>query len=258
MDWHGWWEALLELVFPGVRLCSFCWKEIEGDAARSGICDECDRTVMEVSTRLSACPRCGYFSAEEPCPNCFDWDNALKRVIGVVPYEGMYREMAYFLKYGGKKELAVPLGCLMAQKVKLEGLHRSIRLIVPVPLHPARETERGYNQSVLLAREIGRELGINCGNVLKRIRYEKKQTGLSRSERKSNLDGAFELNPAGEISGKNILLVDDIVTTGATLTAAARCLRQAGAGQVYGLTWAAGSDYKYLSNHAGRKGLDSE
>jgi len=243
MKWRSWWEAICELVFPGVKLCSFCWQEIEGDKS-CGICDTCSKTVMELSAKLRACPRCGYFTVVEPCPNCFEQGSDLTGVLSVAPYDGIYREMVYCLKYGGKKDLATPLGYLMASKLRLTGLDKKIGLIVPIPLYPAKEMERGYNQSGLLAREISCELGINCDNVLSRVYFEKTQTGLGRRERKSNLNGCFSLNFTGDINGRIILLVDDIVTTGATLSAAAHCLRQAGAGQVYGLTWAAGSDYQ--------------
>lgn len=257
MTWRGWWEALVDLIFPGVALCGFCLKEI-GDDAWRGVCDNCENAVLEMSARLSACPRCGFFSAARPCPNCWDWNHDLQRIRGVVPYEGIYRETVYSLKYGGRKDLAVPLGHLMAKKAVLSGLHKSARVIIPLPLHPTREAERGYNQSALLARQVARELSIPCADVLRRIRYEKKQTGLSRQERKANLNGAFAVEQAGAVSGRSVLLVDDIVTTGATLGAAARCLLENGAAEVCGLTWAAGSDYKYLSNQAGRKVLNSE
>lgn len=246
MNWRSWWEAAVELVFPGVTLCGFCLKEIRDDPWR-GICGKCTGTVLETSARLGACPRCGFFSVVSPCPNCRDWGDYLSRVIAVAPYEGLYREMIYFLKYGGRKELAVPLGYLMAEKARITGLHQSARLIVPIPLHPDRKRERGYNQSALLAVTIGRVLGLPAACVLRRTHDEKKQAGLGRQARKANLEGSFAVISGTKITGSAILLVDDIVTTGATLAAAACCLRENGAGPIFGLTWAAGADHKILS-----------
>ncbi|MHB1357740.1 MAG: ComF family protein, partial [Anaerolineae bacterium] len=114
----------------------------------------------------------------------------------------------------------------------------AFNLIVPIPLHPARVRERGYNQSTLLAQALGKRLGIpSAEDVVRRARNTKSQVGLSRSERLQNMTGAFASlrNLAG---APRILLIDDVCTTGATLEACAEVLIAAGAGSIHALTLA--------------------
>lgn len=109
--------------------------------------------------------------------------------------------------------------------------------VVPVPLHPFRVWWRGFNQSELLARPISEKLGIRYGNgLLRRVRNDPKQVGLSGRRRWENVRGAFAASNPAVVKGKTILLVDDVMTTGATLSECARVLKRAGAEKVYGLT----------------------
>jgi ComF family protein len=111
---------------------------------------------------------------------------------------------------------------------------RSMDLIVPVPLHRSRERERGYNQSALVARGLGQILGVPVSpRALRRNRGTRTQTELSAEERARNVEGAFEVRDPGKVAGLRVLLVDDVLTTGATLDAGAAALRKAGARQVY-------------------------
>ena len=109
-------------------------------------------------------------------------------------------------------------------------------MIAPVPLHGRRERERGYNQSSLLAREVSRRAGIGLAHALRRTRDTPTQTAMSIEERRRNVDGAFEC--AGDVRGQRALLVDDVVTTGATMSACAATLKAAGATKVWGLSFA--------------------
>ena len=112
-------------------------------------------------------------------------------------------------------------------------------LIMPVPLHPKRLRERGFNQSLLLARHVSRALHIDLDFLsLRRVRYTPPQASLAKSERKQNVRGAFELKNQDAVKGINILLVDDVVTTGNTLNECARILRKGGARKVFGLSLA--------------------
>jgi ComF family protein len=113
-------------------------------------------------------------------------------------------------------------------------------LIVPVPLHPARKRERGFNQAELLGLELQSASGIRCHSVLQRTRYTTTQTQFDRSERIENLRGAFRLRRRSDVRGLRMLLVDDVLTTGSTLSECASVLKKAGAASVYAATAARG------------------
>ena len=113
---------------------------------------------------------------------------------------------------------------------------RHFHLVVPVPLHPARLRERGFNQAELLAKILAQKINIPLGRALERIRYTTTQTAFDRVERMENLYGAFRLRKKIGVRGLHVLLVDDILTTGSTLSECARVLREAGAQSVYAVT----------------------
>lgn len=113
-------------------------------------------------------------------------------------------------------------------------------LLVPVPLHPNRFRERGYNQSALLAKALAEQSGIPWQPCLQRVRDTPHQTGLNRSQRLENLEGAFALHKKANIAGKRIVIVDDVFTTGTTLRQCAKVLHQHGASQILGVTLASG------------------
>lgn len=240
VEWRRWKEAFLDLLYPGKDLCYLCWHEVPGQKKR-GVCEACAARILKESRKLRACPHCSYFTKAAVCPNCGDWDDSLERVVSVVPYYDKYREMIQNLKYGERKELAAPLGYLMARKIQLTAPGMRFHYIIPVPLHPYKGLERGYNQSKLLAKQVAEELKVPLNNeVLKRIGYEETQTKLGRNKRRRNIEGAFKLDEKNLLEGKRILLIDDIVTTGATLQECARTLKRGGAGEIWGLTWASG------------------
>lgn len=251
MKIRPWWETFLQLIFPGNQLCYLCWEAIEGQN-NPGVCSSCREKILKISNELKPCPRCSYFSPLGPCSNCQDWGNHLEKVISVVPYEGMYREWIQNVKYGGREELAQALGALMAWKLKESDLHSKIHFVLPVPLHPSKEEERGYNQSRWLARQIAKELACPLKDGLL-LRQEKRdsQANLPRQQRLTNLNRAFIVEEF-DLSHKNVLLVDDIITTGSTLIQCAMILKDKGAARVFGLTWAAGFDKRFV-NLAGKK-----
>jgi ComF family protein len=142
------------------------------------------------------------------------------------------------LKYQGVIELADPLGKLLAQTYQRHHLQADI--VLPVPLHPERQRQRGFNQATLLARACARQLGIPWDErLLIRRRATSSQVGLTASERRANVAAAFSLpSSTRRIRERTILLIDDVSTTGATLEACARPLLDAGAQAVWGLVLA--------------------
>jgi len=159
----------------------------------------------------------------------------------VAPHRGLVRRVVHQLKYGGMRVLAAPLAELMM--TACPHALAQIDLIVPVPLHPRRIRRRGYNQAVLLAEAptacSGRAASLD---LVERTRDTRSQVGLSRSARQANVDGAFAVRQA--LAGERLLLIDDVCTTGATLSACAIALREAGASHVTALTLAWAERYR--------------
>jgi len=113
---------------------------------------------------------------------------------------------------------------------------RNFDVVIPVPLHPARLRERGFNQAELLAKILGQRINLTLSRALERTRYTTTQTAFDRIDRMENLRGAFRLRKSIDVRGLQVLLVDDILTTGSTLSECARVLREAGAQSVYAVT----------------------
>ncbi len=124
--------------------------------------------------------------------------------------------------------------CLPVLTAQIE--HWDLILVVPVPLHPARLRERGFNQAELLAKILAQKINVPLNGALERIRYTTTQTAFDRVERMENLRGSFRLRKKIGVRGLHVLLVDDILTTGSTLSECARVLREAGARSVYAVT----------------------
>ncbi len=144
-------------------------------------------------------------------------------------FEEPLRELVHLFKYAGVTALARPLGRLLRLAMPRD---RRFDLIVPTPLHWRRRWTRGYNQSMLLARELAPVLGLKPVNALRRTRATPTQAGLSRTARRANVAGAFVVRDASLVRGRRVLLVDDVMTTGATLRACAAALKRAGAQSV--------------------------
>lgn len=148
-------------------------------------------------------------------------------------YAGLVRDLILRLKFAPEPALAAPLGRCLAAAVARLPLFPGPDLIVPVPLHARRRRVRGFNQAERLARPLAAASGWRIGSrVLVRLRDTEPQSGKTAGERRRNVGGAFRCRRSAVVRGRCVLLVDDVVTTGATLTAAARALRRAGARHV--------------------------
>jgi ComF family protein len=192
--------------------------------------------------RPPVCSHCGWpLSPSGQATLCALCQNSPFQLDGLRAYafhSGPLRKAIHQLKYEGLRSLAAPLGLLMSQAWPDLAPNWAGDAIVPVPLHAARQRERGYNQAALLARELGR--GLRCPvveDVLVRVKATPPQVGLTAEQRRANVSDAFKC-AMGSLAGKRVLLVDDVCTTGATLEAAAAALYQAGTSSVWSYTLA--------------------
>ena len=211
----------------------------EGDGDGCGLlCPECRAALPLLPVDAPHCPGCGgvpdgFLAMCRACMSCEDrpWQDAAT----VMEYRD---EGALFMKRfksGHAPELARPLGFLAAEKIRKLDWHAD--LVVPVPLRFFRRWRRLYNQSALFGERVGAELGIPCRDLLVKLPGGEKQAGLSRAKRLKNRL-RFKVRDPEALRGKNVILVDDIFTTGSTLAAAAKALRSAGPALIYVLSGA--------------------
>jgi ComF family protein len=138
------------------------------------------------------------------------------------------------LKYENKFPIGIFLGKTLANKIKTDRSNWNLDLIIPIPLHQLKKAERGYNQSFYIAKGMGNILKITFSDrIVKRIKYTESQTTMTLNEREENISGAFRVRNKNAVKGKSILLVDDVITTGATISECGRILLEAGAKQIY-------------------------
>ena len=231
-------QELTLFIYPPT--CAGCGLPLDSD--RSGpFCPDCLRTLEFISEPY--CPVCGVpYATEIPkahlCGDCLAGIHYFDRARSTGFYRGSLREVLHRFKYGGRTSLARPLAQMLTAPGKhLARLHKIDR-IIPVPLHPKRLRQRGFNQASLLARRLGSALRISVDYAsLKRFRWTEPQTGLSRRQRAANVKGAFRLKAPEKVRSKGILLLDDVLTTGETVNQCVRVLkRDGGAKEVVVLT----------------------
>jgi ComF family protein len=225
---------LLELLLPAS--CAACGAAVEGGAA---LCRGCDRAISRIPAEL--CARCQGARPTRPGGSCGACTgSALAACVAAVPFAGDVERWIRRFKYP-RKGLA---GLDPAADAVLRALVREAgarapgpppALVVPVPLHPRRLRTRGFNPAARLARALARDLGVPMDPVaLRRLRDTPSQTGLERRARRRNVRGAFRAREGLRLPPR-VWLVDDVVTTGSTLTEAARALRRSGARTVMGI-----------------------
>ena len=173
------------------------------------------------------------------CPICAEWPEALGPIRAAFVFEGPLRSSIHRVKYRGEYARGRYLGGLLAD-VAAATLHDTpLDLVLPIPLHPRRQRERGFNQAQILAEVVAERLGVPVGQDLLRIVDTRPQVGLDYAGRRANMQGAFRAGPG--VGGASVLLIDDVVTTGATMEAAGLALLEAGARHVRGLALARGA-----------------
>ena len=221
-------EIALDILFP--RYCVGCRRE------GSFICDSC--LLYQPLVMPPVCPLCGRPQASGIlCSDCIRWKAEIDGIRSPYRFEGVIQQAVYQLKYKNLRSIAPMLAGLLYDLMKLTPVRGDA--LVPVPLHKSRMRERGYNQSTLLAKELAKLSGLPIiqNSLVKREKSMPQAKSSNVEERKKNVSGVFSIRD-GRLTGKAVILIDDVSTSGATLDACARALKEAGALSVWGLTLA--------------------
>lgn len=231
-------SQVFNLVFPDE--CRLCEQPLK-NFSRIPVCPTClglPRPLQpEFFCRACRTPFAGPSALDEQalCAPCREKSINFDSVYAFGSYEGPLRKLVHLFKYGKVESLAGPLSRLLVQAMPENG---RFDVMIAMPMHWRKRWERGFNQAELLAGPVAKRFGIKLSNNLRRKRYTKPQAGLSQAERRENLKGSFSIRRPHQISGKRVLLIDDVFTTGETLRTAAAALKRAGAAHVSALTLA--------------------
>jgi competence protein ComFC len=227
--------AIASLLYPPV--CAICGANVR---AGEHLCNQCEPKVVRIVAPF--CQKCsepfeGAISHEFMCANCAHRTIHFDAAVAAYRSRGIVRQIIHDFKYRRQ----IYLRQLVARWLRSALDDARLRdcqfdIIVPVPLHPARQRERGFNQAGLLAELLSARISIQSKPALERIRYTTTQTALDRAERMENLHNAFRLRKKMDVRGLRVLLIDDVLTTGSTLSECARILKRAGAISVHAAT----------------------
>ena len=228
-------HAIASLLYPPA--CTICSASV---AAGEYLCAECDAKITRIVPPFCAkCsePFAGAISGAFTCANCAHRTLDFDAAVAAYRSRGIVRRVILDFKYGRQIHLRHPVARWLLAALdddRLRG-HR-FNIIIPVPLHPARHRQRGFNQAGLLAELLSAHTSIQVKPALERIRYTTTQTAFDRAERMENLHGAFRLRKNADVRDLHVLLIDDVLTTGSTLSECARVLKEAGARSVHAAT----------------------
>ncbi len=223
-------KGLINLLFP--PYCPLCGKSIL-DQDGAGFCKDCISLMIPINEPF--CPGCSipYSSASfnHFCQECSERERYYDRGRSLFIYKGKIKEAVHLFKYGGRRSLINSFEELIPRRIPAP--LGNYDLVIPVPLHRRKLRKRGFNQSLLIARTVGRIWDIDVDPfILKKIKDTPPQTELSHDERVINVKGAFSVNNPERVFKKNILIVDDVFTTGSTIRECAKELKRFGAKSV--------------------------
>lgn len=231
-----WWD-LLDFIYP--QRCPRCGAALS--SGREVLCESCTSELESERGLLGPfCPSCKrQIDPGSGGCRCETGMPGVEMVYSLGSYDEEMEPLIEGFKYRRKRKLGLYLSDILSERLlEVEGLP-SADLVVPVPLHRSKRRQRGFNQSEVIAGWLSErlEIQLGCGLVIRR-KKTRTQTGLSREERRENVRNAFEFRGEGDLQGRRVLLVDDVLTTGATMSECARTLKDAGAEQVWGVTLA--------------------
>lgn len=221
-------EIAKDVVFP--KSCPMCDEVMERGRL---ICKKCEPKLVYIDE--PKCKKCGkQIESEETeyCADCRKAHHYYKRGIAAFQYNDMVSHSIYRFKYHNRRTYAEFYGSAIAERYREEIVRWDADVIIPVPIHERKMIKRGYNQAELIAKELGKNLGIKVdGRILKRVVNTRPQKEMSRNERKKNTEKAFKISNS-VVKYRKIILVDDIYTTGSTVDACSKALLAAGACEV--------------------------
>jgi ComF family protein len=221
-----------DLLLPDV--CAGCGAQ---HVAVEGLCTDCNVELLSL-VAMGFCPRCGMTlgpnvpGRTDGCGACEATLPRFDRIFRLGPYAGCLRRLIQDLKYRRRQRLRRRMGRLLGQRVAGGLGDFTLDVVIPVPMHWRRRLERGFDHARAIAARLAAELALPLSNELVRTRHTPPQVHLPRSRRLENVRGAFAADAAGALDGANVLLVDDVTTTGATVAEATRTLLTAGAHHV--------------------------
>lgn len=230
--------SIFGLILPDE--CRLCEKPLT-NLSRIPVCPSCltlpQPLEAEFFCRACRTPFVDSFPLDEHdlCTVCRESGTNFDSAYSFGSYEGPLRKLIHLFKYSKVETLASPLSRFLIQALPLE---QRFDLVIAMPMHWRKRWERGFNQAELLAVPVAKRYGLKLSKNLRRKRYTKSQAGLTESQRRENLKDSLRVKKPEQVTGKNVLLVDDVFTTGATLRAAAAALKAAGAAHVAALTLA--------------------
>ena len=228
-------SGLASLFYPA--LCAICSEPIPRSAYLCANCQEKAPRIKPPFCSTCSEPFDGHITEVFSCANCGQRRLYFEAAVASYRSRGVVRIIMHQFKYGQQIHLRHPIADWLSETLhdpRLDG--RRFDLLVPVPLHPARKRERGFNQAELLGELLSRRSKLRMLQPLERIRYTTTQTAYDRAERMENLRDAFRLRKKADVRGLRVLLIDDVLTTGSTLSECARVLKGAGAISVHAAT----------------------
>lgn len=233
-------KSLLDLLYP--RFCTQCGVRVRN--CDHHLCWDCFAGLNIISRpfcRLCGDPPDGLIEHEYTCSWCNSRKPGFDIARSAARYRGILRDVLHDFKYNGQVHLAADMAELLYQCAKTHYTDEMFDAVLPVPLAPGKERARGFNQAAMLAKRLARRTGISyAAGCVKRVRVARPQVELNAAQRRRNVRGIFEVKEPGWVKGKRLLLVDDVMTTGATVDEVSRMLKNAGAARVCVVTVARG------------------
>ena len=225
------WNPFIDLIFP--KICLGCNCRLEKE--QFFLCSECEALLEFLYGNV--CEICGSVKLTNQCRSCETNTFSFDKARSVFHFNKVVQNLIHELKYSEMTKTAKYLGEFACEYLSKFQPFKNVDIIMPVPLHKVKKRARGFNQAEFLTKEIAEKMNWqHISNLILRKKFTKTQTKLKRKQRQVNVSGAFVLNPKFDVAKKNILIVDDVFTTGSTVNAISKLLKNNAVSKIYVLT----------------------